>query len=244
MLNILKVGKYISPLPLIIYCCPSAGHPDEDVKVTNSNAEGSRGDLPLPIPEPEVKSTEVVRELSSPPTEEPGRKRRKGKQKESSRKKLKEYLSNFEDEINCPMSGSEHHLDDKHILTSTILDAVTSCKGKHACIHDSGDMNRFTAHLPTWVTHAVILFAESAGGTGSGKTWVPRNVSLLRINRWQREGPTCAICRANLSVDAPMIPNFAVDSAVEKHVQALRTSGVDGWESDGSKFTEWQSRKE
>lgn len=105
-------------------------------------------------------------------------------------------------------------------------------------------MKGSTAHLPTWVTHVVILFAESVVGAGSGKTWVPRNVSLPRINMWQREAPSCAICRADLSVDAPMIPNFAVDSAVEKHVQALRTSGVDGWESDGSKFTEWQARKE
>ena len=105
-------------------------------------------------------------------------------------------------------------------------------------------MNLFTAHLPTWVTHADIVSAESVGGAGSGKTWVPRNVSLLRINMWQREAPSCAICRASLSVDAPMIPNFAVDNAVEKHVQALRTSGEDGWESDGSKFTEWQGRKE
>ena len=82
-------------------------HPDEDVKDTNSNAEGSRGDLSSPIPEPEAKSTKVVHELSSSPTEEPSRKRRK--EKESSRKKLKEYLNNFEDEIICPMSGSEHH---------------------------------------------------------------------------------------------------------------------------------------
>ena len=244
MLKVLKVGKYISPLPLDIYCCPSAGDPSEDVKDSNSNAEGSRGDISSPIPEPEVKSTKVVHELSTPPTEEPSRKRRKGKQKESSRKILKEYLNNFEDEMICAMSGSEHHFDNKHILTFTILDAVTSCKGKHACIHDSGDMNRFTAHLPTWVTHVVILFAESVGGDGSGKTWVPRNVLLLHINTLQREAPSCAICRANLSVDAPMIPNFAVDSAVEKHVQALRTSCVDGWESDGSKFTEWQARKE
>ena len=136
MLKTLEVGKYISPLLFIIYCCPSAGNPDEDVKDTN--AEGSRGDHSSSIPEPEVKSTELVRELSSPPTEEPSRKRRKGKQKESSRRKLKEYLNHFEDEINCPMSGSEHHFDDKHILTFTILDAVTSCKWKHACIHDSG----------------------------------------------------------------------------------------------------------
>jgi hypothetical protein len=40
-----------------------------------------------------------------------------------------------------------------------------------------------------------------------------------------------------------MIPNFAVDSAIEKHVQALRTSGVEGWESGGTKSTEFQARK-
>lgn len=178
MLKNLKVGKYISPLPLDIYCCPSAGDPGEDIKDSNSNAEGSRGDISSPIPEPEVKSTKVVHELFTPPTEEPSRKRRKGKQKESSRKILKEYLNNFEDEMICAMSGSEHYFDNKHILTFTILDAVTSCKGKHACIHDSGDMNCFTAHLPTWVTHVVILFAESVGGDGSGKTWVPPKRSV------------------------------------------------------------------
>jgi hypothetical protein len=91
----------------IIYHCLSAGDADEGVKDTNSNAEGSGGDLSSPIPEPEVESTKVVHELPSPPTEEPDHKRRKGKQKESPRKKLKEYLNNFEDQIMCPMSGSE-----------------------------------------------------------------------------------------------------------------------------------------
>lgn len=121
--------KYISPLPLIIYRCPSAGDPNEDAKDMNSDAESSRVGLSSPIPEPEVKSAKAVRDLSSPPAEEPSRKRRKGKQEESSRRKLKEYLNNFEDEIMCPMSGSEHHFNDKHILTFTILDVVTSCKG-------------------------------------------------------------------------------------------------------------------
>jgi len=40
-----------------------------------------------------------------------------------------------------------------------------------------------------------------------------------------------------------MIPNFAVDSAVEKHVQALCINGIEGWETAGSKFAEWQTRK-
>jgi hypothetical protein len=59
-----------------------------------------------------------------------------------------------------------------------------------------------------------------------------------------RQGtPSCAICRTRLSVDVPMIPNFAVDNAVEKHVHALRIGGIEGWEKDGSKFAEWQGRK-
>ncbi len=241
----LKVGKCFSPLPLTIYRCPSVGDPNEDVKDTNSHAESSRGDpSSSPIPELEVKSTKAVHELSPLSVEEASRKRRKGKQKESSKRILKEYLNNFEDEIICPMSGSVPHFDDKHILTFTILDVVTSCKGKHACIHVSIDMHRFTVHLLTWVTRVVIRFAVNVGGAGSRKMWVPRNVLSLRINTWQREAPSCAICRANLSVDASMIPNFAVDSAVEKHVQALCTSRVDGWESDGTKFAEWQARKE
>jgi hypothetical protein len=41
-----------------------------------------------------------------------------------------------------------------------------------------------------------------------------------------------------------MIPNFAVDNAVEKHVAALRAGGIEGWEHAGAKFKEWQARKE
>lgn len=119
---------------------------------------------------------------------------------------------------------------------------MISCEA-HACFHDSRDVNYFTAHLPIWVTLAVILFVESVGGAGLRKTWVPQNHLVTASYTWQREAPTCAVCRASLSVDAPMIPNFAVDSAIEKHVQALRTSGVEGWESGGTKSTEFQARK-
>ncbi len=40
-----------------------------------------------------------------------------------------------------------------------------------------------------------------------------------------------------------MIPNFTVDNAVEKHVQALRIGGIEGWEIDGTKSVELQGRK-
>jgi hypothetical protein len=88
------------PPTLTTYPCPSARDPYE--REENPHAEGSRGDL-SPIPEPEVESAKVVHELSSSPTEGPSHKRRKGKQKESARKILKEYLNNFEDEMICPM---------------------------------------------------------------------------------------------------------------------------------------------
>jgi len=66
-----------------------------------------------------------------------------------------------------------------------------------------------------------------------GWSWIKKN----------KQAPSCPICRASLSEGAPLIPNFAVDSAVDKHVQALRTNGVEGWESNGAKLTEWQARK-
>jgi len=190
MLRTLNVGKCIPPLPLTIYRCPLVGDHVED---TDSNARDGRGDLSSPPNfEPEVKSTKVVHELSSPPTEGPSCKRHKGKQKESPRKILKKYLNDFEDEMICPI----------------------------CC-----DIFAF-AHLGNPCGHT---FCGECGWR-----WIKKN----------REAPSCAICRANLSVDAPVIPNFAVDNAVEKHVQALHNSGADGWESDGTKFAEWQARKE
>ena len=41
-----------------------------------------------------------------------------------------------------------------------------------------------------------------------------------------------------------MIPNFAVDSTVEKHVQALALNGDVDWKEGGQKLIEWQARKE
>jgi hypothetical protein len=69
------------------------------------------------------------------------------------------------------------------------------------------------------------------------------NRSITAPHTLQKQAPSCPICRASLSEGAPLIPNFAVDSAVEKHVQALRTNGVEGWENSGAKLTEWQARK-
>ncbi|KAI0304685.1 hypothetical protein BC826DRAFT_977667 [Russula brevipes] len=141
----------------------------------------------------------------------------------------------------CPMSGSTSC--EKRLLTFTILDAVTFCKRKYAHVRDSREIHSSAALLPTWVIHVVIPFAESVGGAGLKKTWVPQKYVNAAPHTRQRDTPSCAICRVSLSVDTPMIPNFAVDSAVEKHVQALCINGIEGWETAGSKFTEWQTRK-
>jgi len=41
-----------------------------------------------------------------------------------------------------------------------------------------------------------------------------------------------------------MIPNFAMDNTVEKHVAALAANGSAEWSPGGQKFDEWKSRKE
>lgn len=65
----------------------------------------------------------------------------------------------------------------------------------------------------------------------------------LRSQLSQNNG-TCAVCRTKLSKDIPMIPNIAMDNTVEKHVQALGISGNEHWMSGGTKYVEWNSRKE
>jgi hypothetical protein len=106
---------------------PLSGTLNETIKGTNPLAEANK-EIPRLTSETEVKPSKIVHRLSSPPTRESSPKKHKGKQKESSRKKLKEFLSNLEDEMICPMSGSVIHLDNKPVLTFTISDVVTSCK--------------------------------------------------------------------------------------------------------------------
>jgi len=55
--------------------------------------------------------------------------------------------------------------------------------------------------------------------------------------------PTCAICRSKLST-IPMIPNFVVDSTVDKYVKALALSDNVDWKPGGKKLLEWTARKE
>ena len=54
--------------------------------------------------------------------------------------------------------------------------------------------------------------------------------------------PTCAICRASLCPQNPLLPNFAVGSLVRQHIQALASSGRPEWQERGYRTMEWNKR--
>ena len=70
-----------------------------------------------------------------------------------------------------------------------------------------------------------------------------RRCFLLICMQWQMALPSRAICRRDPSASVPVISNLGMSSAVEKYVEALRTSGIDGWESAGTKFKVWQETR-
>ncbi|KAF8058276.1 hypothetical protein FPV67DRAFT_1722066 [Lyophyllum atratum] len=48
--------------------------------------------------------------------------------------------------------------------------------------------------------------------------------------QWKMKGKSnCLICRTEFSRETPMIPNFAMDNTVEKHISALGQSGLAEW---------------
>jgi len=57
-------------------------------------------------------------------------------------------------------------------------------------------------------------------------------------------GATCPICRATLSAEQPLIPNFALDNTLEKQVSALGMNGDRDWTEGGKKLLEWRARKD
>ena len=102
----LQVARDISS-PSSAHHHPSAKSSHERVNGPNYYAEVSRDDS-LQISGSDFKS-KVVHQMSSPPSQGSSPKRHKGKQKESPRSVLKEFLNNFEDEMICPMSGPQQH---------------------------------------------------------------------------------------------------------------------------------------
>ncbi|GLB36429.1 putative zinc finger, C3HC4 type (RING finger) [Lyophyllum shimeji] len=63
--------------------------------------------------------------------------------------------------------------------------------------------------------------------------------------KWRMKGKhTCAVCRTELSREMPLIPNFAMDNTVEKHIAALGQTGIAEWNPGGKLYEEWNFRKE
>ncbi|KAL6304178.1 hypothetical protein BKA93DRAFT_784219 [Sparassis latifolia] len=115
-------------------------------------------------------------------------------------------------------------------------------KGKNIDLH--GSVQRVLAEYEDELTCPICCDILTAAHLGNpcghtfcgecGWGWISKN----------RRFPTCAICRAQLVQSAPMIPNFAMDNTVEKHVNALAASGNAEWRPGGSKHVEWMQRKE
>ncbi|KAI0067815.1 hypothetical protein BV25DRAFT_872343 [Artomyces pyxidatus] len=101
-------------------------------------------------------------------------------------------------------------------------------------------LNEFEDEMTCPICCDIFAFAHLGNPCGHsfcgecGFNWIVKN----------RKAPTCAVCRAKLSADAPMIPNFAMDNTIEKHVRALGSNGDAEWIDGGSKYNEWLQRKE
>ena len=109
--------------------------------------------------------------------------------------------------------------------------------------------------MPTSAIPVVAATAGNVDGVGYRRMYASIFRFLYRLilirgtdpwvcPRFQKSSPTCAICRSKLASTAPMIPNFSMDNTVEKHIHALASSGASEWEEKGSKYVEWEQRKE
>ncbi|KAI0670166.1 hypothetical protein C8Q78DRAFT_172387 [Trametes maxima] len=56
--------------------------------------------------------------------------------------------------------------------------------------------------------------------------------------------PKCPVCRTALDGTHPIIPNFALDSAVRHHVSALAATGHVEWQPQGQLYQSYMARKE
>ncbi|EGN94073.1 hypothetical protein SERLA73DRAFT_62996, partial [Serpula lacrymans var. lacrymans S7.3] len=66
-----------------------------------------------------------------------------------------------------------------------------------------------------------------------GYEWISKN----------KRSPTCAVCRAKLSMHKPLFSNVMGDSIVRRYIELLANNGDISWQHGGSKITEWDLRK-
>src|ERR1700754_2519015 len=54
--------------------------------------------------------------------------------------------------------------------------------------------------------------------------------------------PVCPVCRAALYASKSIIPNFALDNLVQKHIAILTSKGIADWQPGAERRKEWQER--
>ncbi|KAI1797629.1 hypothetical protein LXA43DRAFT_981303 [Ganoderma leucocontextum] len=65
--------------------------------------------------------------------------------------------------------------------------------------------------------------------------------------RWMKQNPgrrpSCPTCRAKLTSNILVVPNYSLQHAIEKHVAALGVTGVVDWQPTGLRYQERQRRQ-
>lgn len=73
------------------------------------------------------------------------------------------------------------------------------------------------------------------------------SIFLLKVSSWpQRQPgrrPSCPTCRAQLTNNILVVPNYSLQHAIDKHVAALGTTGVVDWQPTGVRYQERQRRQ-
>ncbi|PIL29630.1 hypothetical protein GSI_08267 [Ganoderma sinense ZZ0214-1] len=65
--------------------------------------------------------------------------------------------------------------------------------------------------------------------------------------RWMKQNPgrrpSCPTCRAQLTNNILVVPNYSLQHAIDKHIAALSTTGVVDWQPTGVRYQERQRRQ-
>lgn len=121
--------------------------------------------------------------------------------------------------------------------------AVTYCKFFSLRSHKT-TMKVLEVWPHTLVIHVAIATAVTVGGNGLRRMYVNHCIFGHNLTWLFQKHNQCPICRARLIRSEPLIPNIAMDSLIEKHIEHLSSAGDVDWQPHGSKYKERASRKE
>lgn len=163
---------------------------------------------------------------------------------------LQKLLEDFEEELACPMYVPWHQL---HILTpadalrtSQMLRYVVCCLSLLQFLH-ALHRRALVVFQPICAIPVATACAVGVDWTGFRDRYRSLKLSMRTFtfaHQLQTSKATCPVCRTKLISAAPLLPNFSLDNAVEKHVSALCDGGVKGWAPGEVKIAEWCRRNE